>query len=74
MYIERSPHWRATKNTRTIEKQCARCHNHAEFRLVYDYATSYLAGLIRFKAYALKCPICIHYELVRSDVAKSFFK
>ncbi len=73
-WVESDPKWKRVRNARTIPKECPRCHNQSTFELVTDAEGISFGGLFLIlpikRYYALKCPICIHYELISSDEAR----
>lgn len=73
-WMESDPDWKRVRNSRTVTKQCPRCHNRGSFELVTDADGISLGGLLLLlpmkRYYALKCPICIYYESISTSQAR----
>jgi hypothetical protein len=76
--FERSPTWRRVEEARTVRKKCPRCHNEVDFFLGSDTALgiaifTFVVVSLKNK-YALKCPICIHYDEIDKIQARVLMK
>jgi hypothetical protein len=59
--VYRQPEWKAVPAARRLPGKCPRCRNQVEFELVYDTETIMWFVPVR-RVYALRCPVCIHWE------------
>jgi len=73
-WMESDPNWKKVRSARSVPKDCPRCHNRGNFELVTDAEGISFGGLFTIlplkRYYALKCPICIHYEPIPHDRAR----
>lgn len=72
--ISRTPQWKPVLSSKRVHKQCPRCNNFVDFALVFDVEGIGFENTVFFirtnKFYAIRCPICVHYEGISKQAVK----